>query len=98
MNESNDIERSMTMDTLSANEAKTHFGDMLLKAQRAPIQINKNGKPVAVVISVEEYESIEALKLRVLQSRAVQAKADIAADNLVDGDVFFDELEAGLHD
>jgi prevent-host-death family protein len=98
MNESNDIERSMTMDTLSANEAKTHFGDMLLKAQRAPIQINKNGKPVAVVISVEEYESIEALKLRVLQSRAVQAKADIAAGNLVDGDAFFDELEAGLHD
>jgi prevent-host-death family protein len=98
MNESNDIERSMTMDALSANEAKTHFGDMLLKAQRAPIQINKNGKPVAVVISVEEYESIEALKLRVLQSRAVQAKADIAAGNLVDGDAFFDELEAGLHD
>ena len=88
----------MTMDTLSANEAKTHFGDMLLKAQRAPIQINKNGKPVAVVISVEEYESIEALKLRVLQSRAAQAKADIAAGNLVDGDAFFDELEAGLHD
>lgn len=86
------------MDTLSANEAKTHFGDMLLKAQRAPIQINKNGKPVAVVISVEEYESIEALKLRVLQSRAAQAKADIAAGNLVDGDAFFDELEAGLHD
>jgi prevent-host-death family protein len=71
---------------------------MLLKAQRAPIQINKNGKPVAVVISVEEYESIEALKLRVLQSRAAQAKADIAAGNLVDGDAFFDELEAGLHD
>jgi len=86
------------MDALSANEAKTHFGDMLLKAQRAPIQINKNGKPVAVVISVEEYESIEALKLRVLQSRAAQAKADIAAGNLVDGDAFFDELEAGLHD
>lgn len=86
------------MEALSANEAKTHFGDMLLKAQRAPIQINKNGKPVAVVISVEEYESIEALKLRILQSRATQAKADIAAGNLVDGDAFFDELEAGHHD
>ena len=93
MNESNDIERLMTMDALSANEAKTHFGDMLLKAQRAPIQINKNGKPVAVVISVEEYESIEALKLRLLQSRAIQARTDIAAGNLVDGESFFDELE-----
>ncbi len=83
------------MDALSANEAKTHFGDMLLKAQRAPIQINKNGKPVAVVISAEEYESIETLKLRLLQARAIQAKADIAAGNLVDGESFFDELEKG---
>lgn len=86
------------MEALSANEAKTHFGDMLLKAQRAPIQINKNGKPVAVVISAEEFESIEALKLRLLQSRAAQANADIATGNLVDGESFFDELEAGHHD
>lgn len=83
------------MDALSANEAKTHFGEMLLKAQRAPNQINKNGKPVAVVISVDEYETIEALKLQLLQSRAMQAKVDIAANNLVDGESFFDELEKG---
>lgn len=86
------------MDALSANEAKTHFGDMLLKAQRAPVQINKNGKPVAVVISAQEYESMEALKLQLLHSRAMQAKADIGAGNLVDGESFFDELEAGRHD
>jgi len=86
------------MDTLSANEAKTHFGDMLLKAQRSPVQINKNGKPVAVVLSMEEYESIEALKLRLLQARAKQAIADIDAGNLIDGDSFFDYLEAGHQD
>ena len=86
------------MDALSANEAKTHFGNMLLKAQCAPIQINKNGKPVAVVISVDEYETIEALKLQLLRTRAAQARADIAAGNLIDGDTFFDELEAGRHD
>lgn len=86
------------MDTLSANEAKTQFGDLLLKAQRAPIQINKNGKPVAVVISMDEYESIEALKLRLLQSRAAQTKADIEAGNTVDGEAFFNDLESGHHD
>ena len=86
------------MDALSANEAKTQFGDMLLKAQRAPIQINKNGKPVAVVISMDEYESIEALKLRLLQSRVTQAKADIEAGNTLDGESFFDSLESGEHD
>ena len=62
------------MLALSANDAKTQFGDMLMKVQRAPIQINKNGKPVAVVISVDEYQSIEALKLRLLQAKAVKAK------------------------
>ena len=86
------------MDALSANEAKTQFGDMLLKAQRAPIQINKNGKPVAVVISIDDYESIEALKLRLMQSRAAQAKADIETGNTVDGESFFDGLENGEHD
>lgn len=86
------------MDSLSANEAKTQFGDMLLKAQRAPVQINKNGKPVAVVISMDEYETIEALKLRLLQSRATQAKADIEADHTTDGESFFNDLESGQHD
>lgn len=86
------------MDALSANEAKTQFGDMLLKAQRAPIQINKNGKLVAVVISMDEYDSIEALKLQFLQSRVAQAKADIGSGNTVDGDSFFDELDAGQYD
>ena len=61
------------MDALSANEAKTQFGDMLLKAQRAPVQINRNGKPVAVVISMDDYESIEKLKLRLLEKRQLIA-------------------------
>lgn len=86
------------MDTLSANEAKTQFGDLLLKAQRSPVQINKNGKPVAVVISMDEYEKTESLKLRYLQSRAAQAKNDIEAGNLTDGDGFFDALESGQFD
>lgn len=86
------------MDALSANEAKTQFGDLLLKAQRAPVQINRNGKPVAVVISMDEYESIEALKLRLLQSRVAQAMTDIKAGNTVDGESFFDALEKDKHD
>ncbi len=86
------------MDKLTANEAKTHFGDLLLKAQRAPVQISKNGKPVAVVISNEEYESLESLKLKLLQIRANQAEVDINSGSLIDGDSFFNELEAGKHD
>jgi PHD/YefM family antitoxin component YafN of YafNO toxin-antitoxin module len=71
---------------------------MLFKAQREPVQINKNGTPVAVVLTVEDYESIEALKLRFLQSRAAQAMIDINDGRLIDGEAFFDRLEAGCHD
>ncbi len=80
------------MDILSANQAKTQFGDLLMRAQRAPIQINKNGKPVAVVVSAEEYARMDALKLELLQARLARAKADIAASNLVDGDAFFSSI------
>ncbi len=40
----------------------------------------------------------ETTKLQVLQSRAVQARIDIEILDLVDGDAFFDELEAGQYD
>jgi prevent-host-death family protein len=86
------------MLALSANEAKTQFGDMLMKVQRAPIQINKNGKPVAVVISVDEYQSMETLKLRLLQTRATSAVEDINNGETVDGEQFFTELESGKFD
>ncbi|UTV98741.1 type II toxin-antitoxin system Phd/YefM family antitoxin [Marinomonas rhizomae] len=86
------------MNTISANEAKTHFGDLLLNAQKSPVQISKNGKPVAVVISVDEYESIEAMKLYLLQNKAAQAMKDISKRDLVAGEAFFNELEEGLYD
>ena len=86
------------MDALSANEDKTQFCDLLLRAQRAPVQINKNGKPVAVVISMDEYDNIEALKLKFLQSRVSQCMADIQEGNTSDGESFFNELEQGKHD
>ena len=43
------------MTKLSASEAKTHFGSLLDKAQREPVAIEKQGRPVAVVLSFEAY-------------------------------------------
>ena len=43
------------METLSATDAKREFGEVLLKAQKGPIGINKNGKPVAVMVSAETF-------------------------------------------
>ncbi len=86
------------MEALTANLAKTQFGELLIKAQRNPIQINKNGKPVAVILSIEEYEDIEKLKLQSLKIRAANAKSEIEKGTTIDGEEFFDELRKGKYD
>jgi hypothetical protein len=56
------------------------------------IQINRNAKAVAVVLSVEDYLNLESLKIQYLKKRVEQAKEEIASGRIVDGDVFFDDL------
>lgn len=82
------------MFTLNANEAKTNFGQMLLKVQSEPIEIKKNGSPVAVVLSSEEYSRIEELKMELVKSRF----ENIDENDLMDGNAFLDELDSGKYD
>lgn len=84
------------MKALTANEAKTQFGELLFKVQRAPVEISKNGKPVAVVMSIEDYKEVDALKMQVLKAQVQRGKADFDAGNTINGEAFFDELEEGL--
>ena len=86
------------MNVMNANQAKTQFGELLMKAQREPIQINKNGKAVAVVVSMEEYEQIDLQKQQYLQLRISDAKKQIESGQLSDGGSFFDALESGEFD
>lgn len=86
------------MESLSANAAKTHFGELLLKVQREPVQINKNGKAVAVVLPVDDYASLETLKMNALKNRIKQVKEDIMANRTTNGDHFFDDLFNGTFD
>ncbi len=50
------------MFTLTANDAKRNFGELLLNAQREPIKISKNNKDAVVVMSIRDYEALEAMK------------------------------------
>ena len=76
------------METLNASDARREFGEVLLKAQKGPVGINRNGKPVAVMVSAETFDDLQAVQRAALQ----QAIADIKAGNIVDGD----EVFAGL--
>ena len=48
------------MQHISARDAKNSFGRLIDLARAAPVSIEKHGRPVVVVISVEEYERLLA--------------------------------------
>jgi prevent-host-death family protein len=76
------------MEKLTANEAKTNFGQLLMKAQSEPVQIDKNGKPAVVVMSTKDYQE---LKLQAL--RTALTEGDESPDAL---DFSIDKIKAKL--
>ncbi len=46
------------MRTMSAKDAKNSFGMLLDWARADPVQVEKHGRPVVVVMSVEEFERL----------------------------------------
>jgi prevent-host-death family protein len=47
------------MKVMSAGKAKNGFGLLIDTARAEPVTIAKHGRPVAVVLSVEEYERLK---------------------------------------
>ncbi len=86
------------METLTAQEARVKFGDLLIKSQKGPVQITRSGKPISVMISAESYALIEEMKMRYLKERLAKAEDDIANGRFVDGPTFFADLLAGKYD
>ena len=48
------------MQTYTANEAKTRFGEFLDKAQREPVRVMRHDRVVGVMVSAEDYEAMRA--------------------------------------
>ena len=49
------------MQTLSAKDAKYGFGRLIDLARAQPVAVAKHGRPVVVVLAVEEYERLKSL-------------------------------------
>ena len=49
------------MKTLTAKDAKYGFGRLIDLARAGPVAVAKHGRPVVVVIAVEEYERLKAM-------------------------------------
>ncbi len=87
------------MRTMSAKEAKNHFGELLMEAQKAPVTIEKNGKPVAVVYSMEWHEAAEEAKLDWLKRAVTEARhgdevLDVPFDDDLVDNLFAENAEA----
>ena len=51
------------MKTMTANEAKQSFGQLLDDARREPVFIEKHKRRTAVVMSSEEYDRLRGLNI-----------------------------------
>jgi prevent-host-death family protein len=49
-----------TMQTYTANEAKTRFGEFLDRVQREPVRVMRHDRVVGVMVSAEDYEAMRA--------------------------------------
>ncbi|WP_063651015.1 type II toxin-antitoxin system Phd/YefM family antitoxin [Aliivibrio fischeri] len=80
------------MYTLTANDAKRNFGELLLNAQREPIKISKNSKDAVVVMSIKDYEELESMKADYIKHCFESAKKDLTQNNVIDGEHFLKTL------
>ncbi len=82
------------MRKLASADAKNRFGELLDTAQQEPVAIHKHGRPVAVVISAQEYAEIEAMKLAALKEKVARGLGDADAGRVTDGKAVFNALFA----
>jgi prevent-host-death family protein len=66
------------MQTFTANEAKTRFGEFIDRAQREPVQVTHHNRVVAVMVSAEDYQAMRAFYADRLL-RTMDETADAAA-------------------
>lgn len=51
------------MQTLTAKQAKDQFGLLIDLARAEPVVVGKHGRPVVVVMAVEEFERLKKLDI-----------------------------------
>ena len=55
------------MQTFSANQAKTQFGQFIDLAQREPVRVMRRDRVVGVMVSAQDYEAMRAFYANRLQ-------------------------------
>lgn len=82
----------MPTKVLTAYEVKNRFGEAVLSAQAAPVTVTKNGKPVLVMMSMDEYQLFETMKKNHVDAQIKLGLKDIEEGRTIDADTFFKNL------
>jgi prevent-host-death family protein len=72
------------MQTFTANEAKTRFGELIDRVQREPIQVTRRNRVVGVMVSAEDYHAMRAFYADRLRHTLKQSAEAAAAKGLTD--------------
>ena len=86
------------MQGIPAAKAKTNFGALLERAQREPLMISKKGRPIAVLMSMDEFEMHQRIKLEQLRLEVKAGLADLEAGKVVSGPEAFEVMDRELGD
>lgn len=61
------------MQTFSANEAKTRFGEFLDQVQREPVAVLRHDRMVGVMVSAQDYEAMRRFYANRLQNTLAES-------------------------
>jgi antitoxin Phd len=81
------------METIAATEASNRFGQLLDLALQEPVTIEKKGRQVAVILSVEEYNRMENTIEGLQNQRLKESIADMEAGRVKPASEVFASLK-----
>lgn len=82
----------MPTKILTAYEVKKRFGEALPSVQAAPVTVTKNGKPVLVMMSMDEYQLFEVMKKNYVDAQIKLGLQDLEEERTIGADTFFMSL------
>lgn len=72
------------MQTFTANEAKTRFGEFLDRAQREPVRVMRHDRVVGVMVSAQDYEAMRTFYADRLRDTLRESAAGAAENGLTE--------------
>lgn len=75
------------MKEIAVREARNQFGHLLDAAQTAPVRVTKKGRPVGVVMSMQQYERLRGAAWVRLTETMDRMGAEATARGLTDADL-----------